>query len=91
MEFADKTLTCSDCGASFTFTSAEQAFYKERGFDNEPKRCPDCRAKRKDERRGSRVETSITCSECGKEDTVPFVPTAGKPVLCRECFAKSKA
>lgn len=90
MPFEDKTLTCSDCGAEFTFTASEQEFYKERGFDNEPKRCPDCRSKRKDERRTQRAETPITCSECGKEDTVPFVPSAGRPVLCRDCFAKSR-
>ena len=43
----DKTLTCVDCGAEFVFTVNEQEFYKEKGFDNEPKRCPDCRKARK--------------------------------------------
>lgn len=90
MPFADKTLTCSDCSAEFTFTAAEQEFYQERGFDNEPKRCPDCRQKRKTERQSQKVETPITCGQCGKEDTVPFVPSAGRPVLCRDCFAKSR-
>jgi CxxC-x17-CxxC domain-containing protein len=32
------------------------------------------------------VETRTTCSGCGKETTVPFKPTQGRPVLCRECF-----
>jgi CxxC-x17-CxxC domain-containing protein len=91
MEFQDKQLTCEDCGNEFTFTAGEQEFYQEKGFDNEPRRCPDCREKRKMERRSQRVETPITCSECGKEDTVPFVPTEGRPVLCRDCFAKSRA
>jgi len=89
--FEDKTLTCEDCGAEFVWTASEQEFYQERGFENPPKRCAACRAKRKSERQTQRVETKIVCSECGKEDTVPFVPTAGRPVLCRECFAKSKA
>lgn len=40
---ADKTLVCKDCGVEFTFTDGEQAFYKEKGFTNEPTRCPDCR------------------------------------------------
>jgi len=31
-----------------------------------------------------------TCSECGAECEVPFKPTEGKPVYCRECFAKRK-
>ncbi|MCA1646217.1 MAG: zinc-ribbon domain containing protein [Chloroflexi bacterium] len=46
---ADTTLTCRDCGQSFTFTSGEQDFYASRGF-SEPSRCPDCRAARKSQR-----------------------------------------
>ena len=42
-----KTLTCVDCGNEFVFTAGEQEFYKEKGFENEPKRCPDCRRKKK--------------------------------------------
>jgi len=49
---ADKTLTCKDCGAEFVFTESEQAFYKEKGFENEPQRCADCRRARKQQRRG---------------------------------------
>ena len=43
----DKTLVCQDCGKEFIFTEGEQAFYKEKGFDNEPKRCVECRRARK--------------------------------------------
>jgi len=32
-----------------------------------------------------------TCTECGKATTVPFKPTAGKPVYCRACFSKRNA
>jgi len=39
----DKTLVCKDCGKEFVFTAGEQAFYKEKGFANEPQRCPECR------------------------------------------------
>ena len=39
---ADKTLTCADCG---------KEFYAEKGFTNEPKRCPECRKARKQQRR----------------------------------------
>ncbi len=35
-----------------------------------------------------RTATQVTCSDCGKETTVPFKPTPGKPVYCRECLAK---
>ena len=50
MEFQDKTLVCKDCGQEFVFTAGEQAFYKEKGLDNEPKRCKECRDKRKAQR-----------------------------------------
>jgi len=51
---ADKTITCKDCNSTFVFTESEQAFYKEKGFDNEPQRCPDCRAARKQQRGNNR-------------------------------------
>jgi len=47
MNFVDKTLTCRDCGANFTFTVGEQEFHAQKGFTNEPGRCPECRSARK--------------------------------------------
>ena len=52
MSFADKTLTCRDCGTAFTFTAGEQEFYAQKGFDNEPTRCQSCRQARKQSRSG---------------------------------------
>jgi hypothetical protein len=46
----DKQLVCKDCGCTFTFTAGEQEFYKEKGFENEPQRCPECRAAKKRQR-----------------------------------------
>ena len=46
----DKTIICNECGKEFIFSEGEQAFYKEKGFDNEPVRCPDCRRARKQQR-----------------------------------------
>jgi len=102
MEFQDKVLTCIDCGAEFVFTSGEQLFFHDKQFKNEPKRCKACKSKRvavlaapssPGNGRGhryTRVETRATCSQCGKETTVPFRPTQGRPVLCRECFTQKK-
>lgn len=45
----DKILECRDCGKEFVLTEGEQAFYKEKGFE-EPKRCPSCREARKQNR-----------------------------------------
>ena len=36
------------------------------------------------------TRTEIKCSDCGKTATVPFKPTAGKPVYCRECLSKHR-
>lgn len=47
MAYADKTLTCRDCGREFTFSAGEQEFYASRGLMHEPGRCPECRASRK--------------------------------------------
>src|SRR5205814_7975447 len=47
MSYADKTLTCRDCGSEFVFTAGEQEFYAQKGFTNEPTRCPACRQARK--------------------------------------------
>ena len=47
MTFADRSLTCRDCGTPFNFSAREQEFYSTKGFENEPARCPDCRAARK--------------------------------------------
>lgn len=40
---ADITIKCKDCGEEFVFTEGEQAFYKEKGFENQPSRCLACR------------------------------------------------
>ena len=31
-----------------------------------------------------------TCSQCGRDTQVPFQPTSGRPVLCRDCFQAAK-
>jgi CxxC-x17-CxxC domain-containing protein len=47
MEFQDKSLSCADCGQTFTFTAGEQEFYERKGFKEIPKRCKPCRESRK--------------------------------------------
>ena len=96
MEYSDKVLKCADCGAEFVFTAGEQLFYADKGFRNEPKRCRACKANRaQGTTRGTgsvqRVETKTVCSQCGKETTVPFKPTQGRPVYCRECFQQRRS
>ena len=90
MDFHDKVLQCSDCGSDFVWTAGEQAFYADKHFTNEPKRCKACKAKRGPRQAQGhgggggqsreRVEIRATCSACGK----------GRPVYCRECFQQRK-
>ena len=61
---ADATLTCRDCGQTFTFTSGEQDFYASRGF-SQPSRCPDCRAARKAQRDDGASYSSYSSSSYG--------------------------
>lgn len=35
------------------------------------------------------ARTNVTCTKCQKPTIVPFVPTPGRPVFCRDCFAKT--
>ncbi|HLW36831.1 MAG TPA: zinc-ribbon domain containing protein [Candidatus Eremiobacteraceae bacterium] len=101
--YSDQLLTCVDCGAQFTFTAGEQEFYAQKGFQNKPNRCPDCRQARKANRAsgggmdrpryggGQRQMFSTTCSSCGGPAEVPFQPRGDKPVYCRDCFQKQRA
>lgn len=93
MAFQDQNLQCRDCGKDFVWTASEQEFYQQKGFQNSPVRCPDCRRLKKsrmNEGRGGGQSYPITCSQCGKEDTVPFQPRGDRPVLCRDCFRKQR-
>jgi CxxC-x17-CxxC domain-containing protein len=99
--YTDKNLTCRDCGATFAFTEGEQEFYAQKGYTNEPGRCPECRSVRKAQRggggggsyesgggysRGPREMFEAICSECGQTARVPFQPRSDKPVYCSNCF-----
>ena len=107
--FEDKSFECVDCAQTFVHAAKDQAYYAERGFTNEPKRCPDCRNKRKERAResrrrggggggggggmdrGPRPSFEAVCAECGVTTTVPFKPTQGRPVYCRDCFRAQRS
>jgi CxxC-x17-CxxC domain-containing protein len=101
MDFIDRLLTCVDCGKEFIFTAGEQLFFFDKQFKNDPKRCKPCKCKRSGVAAVpgsgpaaaglSRTETRTECSACGVETTVPFKPTQGRPVLCRQCFQDRRA
>ena len=93
--FNDKTLVCKDCNQDFIFTVGEQEFYDQKGFQNEPARCPQCRSNKKTRFNGdgpsrTREMYEAVCAECGSQTKVPFKPHLEKPVYCSDCFANRK-
>ena len=100
--YENKSLNCKDCGSPFDFTVRDQMFYAEKGFENEPQRCRDCRTVRKTQRSnglgqapsstaGLREMTDAVCAQCGTSTTVPFKPRGDRPVYCRSCYAAQSA
>ncbi|MGO9324975.1 MAG: CxxC-x17-CxxC domain-containing protein [Terracidiphilus sp.] len=91
----DMQITCSDCGQEFTFSSADQQFFQERGYST-PKRCKPCRQAKKADQGGSGHRstpsqgTPVICSGCGQPTTVPFEPRGDRPVYCRDCYTARK-
>ena len=94
MALEDKTLTCVECGNSFSFTVGEQEFYRSRGLQNEPSRCSECRTARRQRRyQGSgspRQMYPAVCANCGAECEVPFEPREDRPVHCSACYTEMK-
>lgn len=98
MEYTDKTMECADCQAKFVHSGEDQRRYAERGFSHEPKRCPDCRQRRRsssgarsfpaheNRSRGPRQLHPAVCAGCGAHTEVPFEPKQDRPVYCRDCY-----
>jgi CxxC-x17-CxxC domain-containing protein len=88
MVYQDMELVCSDCGNAFVFSVTDQEYYASKGFQT-PKRCLNCREQRKASSGHNRQQRELyttTCSRCGKEAQVPFVPRMDRPVYCSECY-----
>lgn len=97
MSYADRTLTCVDCGTEFVHSAEDQEYYAQKGFVSEPKRCPSCRAARRSSREAGsgpgrmsadaqRDYFAVVCTRCGNQAQVPFKPHMDRPVYCSDCF-----
>ena len=103
MAYQDKSIVCSDCGSTFTFSADEQEQFASRGYTNEPKRCSTCRDARKAKQPASggnryssggyssapRQMFPVKCATCGKDTQVPFEPRGDRPVYCSDCYRKT--
>ena len=100
VEFQDLPIKCCDCAEDFLWTVGEQAFYRDKGLENPPKRCKPCKKAKtrrldlieKAKLTGKRhiIEVRTQCARCSQQTTVPFYPSQGKPVYCRACFLELK-
>ncbi len=97
VSYEDKTLVCRDCSAEFVWTSGEQAFYASKQLENEPGRCPACRASARAARQSgstsgrSREFFPAVCHRCGVQTQVPFLPREERPVFCSSCYDQVRA
>ncbi len=83
MSFEDKTLTCSDCTKSFTFSAEEQTQFQSRGYTNEPKRCPECRQARKTDRFSGNGNSYGNNSYSNR--SYSSAPRQMFPAVCSDC------
>jgi CxxC-x17-CxxC domain-containing protein len=80
--YADRTLTCVDCGSEFIHSADDQQYYADKGFASDPKRCVSCRASRRAAR-----DTGYSASDLGgPRGYERSAPTREYfAVLCSEC------
>ncbi len=103
MTFQYKSIQCSDCGATFTFSAGEKELFASKGHNNAPKRCLLCRQVRKARQYGDsangykndsynyrpqRQLFPAVCTECGRNIRVPFEPYRDLPVYCGDCYRR---
>lgn len=99
-DFEDTPILCIDCSHQFIWTAGEQLFFRVKNLLNPPKRCKDCK-KAKTRRLEAieqahltgtphKIEVRANCAKCNTSTTVPFYPSQGRPVYCRQCFIDIK-
>lgn len=95
-DLSDIDILCIDCESEFIWTVGEQIFFRDKGLQNPPKRCRECK-QAKNERIASvtaaqaagfkeKIEVAVYCARCNGYTTVPFYPSQGRPVFCRSCY-----
>ena len=100
MVYEERSLTCTECGSSFVFSADDQRYHAEKGYTNEPKRCPECRRARRTQynagggggydRGGVRQMYPVVCAQCSKDTEVPFQPRGDRPVYCSDCYNQQR-
>lgn len=74
-----KSVLCSSC------------FNNQGGSDRGRSGDRDGRSFDRNRRSGDRTMHEAVCDSCGNKCEVPFRPTGGKPIYCKECFGKKSS
>ena len=85
MSFQDKTIVCSDCGQEFVFSAGEQEYYAQKGFTNEPRRCPACRQARKAQQGGGDYGSYSSAGGYGSGGGYERPQRQMYPAVCSNC------
>jgi CxxC-x17-CxxC domain-containing protein len=89
IEMSVRYMNCADCGTDFCFTPIEKKFFEARNFENEPRRCHNCRvlrrARNSSKREGASI-SAVVCASCYCFTYVPFKPNGRKPIYCTMCL-----
>ena len=88
--YAEATsLICRSCGGIIQSPSDKHRFLAEKGYANCALFCDACISARLDQIWEAPGERRIaTCSDCGCETRLHFVPCKELPVYCPECHKK---
>lgn len=82
-------MNCSDCGNEFCFTPVEKKHFEANKFENEPRRCHNCRVLRRARnsgKNGGATISAVICASCYCFTYVPFKPNGRKPIYCTKCL-----
>ncbi len=83
-EEAAEEVTAEPEAESETETQPEEAAAEEPAQDA----APEAQSAGTDQH--GRTLYTVKCSNCGKETQVPFQPSGGRPVYCRDCYMQKK-
>ena len=85
----DQTLTCTDCGQLWTWSSREQDWFQQHNLRETPKRCRLCRSSKRERYQGAEERVCAVCYQIFRmpKDLVAEIERKGWtiPLRCRPC------
>ena len=81
----EEILACEDCGKNFKIVKQELAFYKETNISI-PRKCFNCRHKRRMALRNPRILFDRKCGKCGASIKTTYPNSNPAPVYCEKCY-----